>query len=215
MAKNKSFSGARSAPGSATPKRQEKKAASAETRMAPDPMAVVLPAIAALAAVASIATIHWSAQDEIEDRAKPKRRVGAALRDLETCCIGLSEVFKRFQKIPRVFAGDGPSSTAALKFGTHTPRINADDARLYQKLVDDVASMLVLANQNAFDVMSAIEDGEIVAPEDLFYGFADCQEALNKVIVDRATLRASVEIGVETSQKLTEYVRELKKHLAV
>lgn len=176
-------------------------------------MTLVLPAISALAAIASIATIHWSAQDEIEDRAKSKRRAGAALRDLETCCIGLTEIFKRFQRMPRVFAGDGPSATAALKFGTHTPRIDTDDARNYQKLTDDVASMLVLANQNAFDVMSAIEDGDIQAPEELFFGFADCQEALNKVIVDRATLRASVEIGVETSQRLTARVRELKGHL--
>lgn len=180
--------------------------------MSPDPLTLVLPAISALAAIASIATIHWSAQDEIDERAKSKRRVGTALRDLETCCLGLNEIFRRFQKSPRVFAGDGASATAALKFGTHTPRVGSDDARHYQKLANDVASMLVLASQNAFDVMSAIEDGEITAPEEIFYGFADCQENLNKVIQDRATLRASVEIGHDASQKLILLVRELKKH---
>jgi hypothetical protein len=38
--------------------------------------------------------------------------------------------------------------------------------------------MLVLAEQNSFDLMSAIEDGEINAPEELFYRFGDQQERL-------------------------------------
>ncbi|MEL7048107.1 MAG: hypothetical protein AAFO75_03945, partial [Pseudomonadota bacterium] len=160
---------------------------SEETRTPPDPLTVVLPALASLAAISSIATIHWSAEDEVSQRPRAKRRAGSALKDLETCCLGLTEVFRRFQKLPRIFAGEGAASGLPLKFGTHTPRIDGDHAKAFQKLVDDVASMMVLANQNAFDVMSSIEDGEIVAPEELFYGFADCQEALSKVIIERAT----------------------------
>ncbi len=187
--------------------------ATPDTRTAPDPLTIVLPAISGLAAIASIATIHWSAEDESEPRQRSRRKAQAALRDLETCCMGLSEIFKRFQKLPRVFAGEGPPAAMPLKFGTHTPRVSADDARLLHKLASDVASMLVLANQNAFDVMSVIEDGEIAAPEDVFFGFADCQEKLNLVILERATLRASVEIGADVSARLITLVRELKSHL--
>ena len=77
----------------------------------------------------------------------------------------------------------------------HGPRVATDAARLFQQLINDVASMLVLASQNAFDVMCAVEDGEINAPEELFFGFGEQQEQLNKLIQSRATLKASRRTG--------------------
>jgi len=183
-----------------------------ETRLAPDPFTAVLPALAALGAIASIATINWTAQERTPDRARSKRKAGTALRDLETCCLGLQEIFRRFQRNPRLFAGEGAQGSSPLKFGVHGPRVGTDAARLFQQLINDVASMLVLASQNAFDVMSAVEDGEINAPEELFFGFGEQQERLNKLIQARATLKASVDAGAEVAAKLTELVRELKKH---
>ena len=185
-----------------------------ETRLAPDPFTAVLPALAALGAIASIATINWTAQDRTPDRARSKRKAGTALRDLETCCLGLQEIFRRFQRNPRLFAGEGAPASSPLKFGVHGPRVGPDAARLFHQLINDVASMLVLASQNAFDVMSAVEDGEIVAPEELFFGFGEQQERLNKLIQMRATLKVSVDTGAEVATRLTELVRELKKHRA-
>ena len=43
-----------------------------------------------------------------------------------------------------------------MKFGVHGVRIDPAAARLYQQLVNDSASMLVLAAQNSFDVMCAV-----------------------------------------------------------
>jgi hypothetical protein len=183
-----------------------------ETRLAPDPFTAVLPALAALGAIASIATINWTAQERTPDRARAKRKAGMALRDLETCCLGLQEIFRRFQRNPKLFAGEGAPSSSPLKFGVHGPRVGASAARLFQQLINDVASMLVLASQNAFDVMAAVEDGEINAPEPLYFGFGEQQERLNKLIQARATLKASVDAGAEVAVRLTELVRELKKH---
>jgi len=183
-----------------------------ETRLAPDPFTAVLPALAALGAIASIATINWTAQERTPDRARAKRKAGMALRDLETCCLGLQEIFRRFQRNPKLFAGEGAPSSSPLKFGVHGPRVGASAARLFQQLINDVASMLVLASQNAFDVMAAVEDGEINAPETLYFGFGEQQERLNKLIQARATLKASVDAGAEVAVRLTELVRELKKH---
>ena len=161
-----------------------------DTRVPPDPFAAVLPALAALGAVASIAAINWSAHDKTPDRAKAKRKAGVALRDLETCCMGLGEIFRRFQRNPKLFCGEG-APTSPLKFGVHGTRVGAEAAKLYQQIMNDVASMLVLASQNAFDVMSAVEDGEIVAPEELYFGFGEQQERLNLLISQRATLRVA------------------------
>jgi hypothetical protein len=184
----------------------------ADTRMPPDPFAAVLPALAALGAVTSIAAINWSGQEKVGTRTRTKRKTGAALRDLETCCMGLAEIFRRFQKHPRVFAGGGGQAAAPLKFGVHGQRIRADAQRLYLQLMNDIASMLVLATQNAFDVMTAIEDGDIEAPEEIFFGFGEQQERLNEVIQSRATLKVAVATGVEIADRLVALVRELKKH---
>jgi hypothetical protein len=182
------------------------------SRIAPDPFAIVLPALAALGAISSIAAINWAAQERNNERAKPKRKAGTALRDLETCCLGLAEIFRRFQRHPKLFAGEGGQGSSPLKFGVHGPRVNADASRLYHQLMNDVASMLVLASQNAFDVMCAVEDSEIVAPEELFYGFGEAQDRLNKLIQNRATLKASVEQGSEIAERLVVLVHELRKH---
>ena len=203
------------AAGQAEPERKpapSRPAAEGETRLAPDPFTAVLPALAALGAIASIATINWTAQERTPDRAKAKRKAGTALRDLETCCLGLQEIFRRFQRNPRLFAGEGAPAASPLKFGVHGPRVGTDAARLFQQLINDVASMLVLASQNAFDVMSAVEDGEINAPEEVYFGFGEQQERLNMLIQARASLKSSVDTGAEVALALTELVRRLKKH---
>lgn len=183
-----------------------------DSRIAPDPFAAVLPAIAALGAVASIATVNWMAQDKTPERGRARRKAGTALRDLETCCLGLVEIFRRFKRHPRLYAGEGGQGSSPLKFGVHGPRVDADTARLYHQLINDVASMLVLASQNAFDVMCAVEDGEIDAPEAVYFGFGEQQERLNGLIQGRATLKTTVDVGLEVAARLTELVRELKRH---
>lgn len=183
-----------------------------DTRTPPDPFSAVLPALAALGAISSIAAIHWSGQEKTANRSRVKRKTSASLRDLETCCLGLSEIFRRFQRHPKVFAGAGAQASSPLKFGVHGTRIRADAQRLYLQLVNDIASMLVLAVQNAFDVMTAIEDGDINAPEEIFFGFGEQQDRLNKLIQERATLAVAVDTGADVADRMTALVRELRKH---
>lgn len=183
-----------------------------DTRIAPDPFAAVLPAIAALGTISSIATINWAARERTADRMRPKRKAVTALRELETCCLHLTEIFRRFQRNPRLFAGEGAQGATPLKFGVHGPRVSPDAAKLYQQSINDVASMLVVASQTAFEVMCAVEDGTVEAPEDIFFGFGECQDRLNKLIQNRATLKLSVDTGAEVAERLTALVRDLKKY---
>ncbi|MGI9411676.1 MAG: hypothetical protein ACR2OV_16485 [Hyphomicrobiaceae bacterium] len=197
--------------GRSAPDNADKNADSdSDTRIAPDPFTAVLPALAALGAIASIATVNWVAHDVSPERARSKRKVVVALRDLEKCCLGLQEIFKRFHKAKKLFAGEGAASSSPLKFGVHGPRVGPGAIRIYHQSINDVASMLVLASQNAFEVMAAIEDGEIDPPEEVFYGFGEAQDQLNKLIQDRETLKGSVEKGLEVAVKLTGLVRQLK-----
>jgi hypothetical protein len=185
-------------------------ATEADARTAPDPFTAVLPALAALGAIASIASINWVAQERTPERMRPKRKAATALRDLESCCLGLQEIFRRFQRAPRLFAGQGASVASPMKFGVHGTRIDQTTAKFYQQLVNDIASMLVLASQNSFDVMCAVEDGEIDAPEELFFGFGEEQERLNTLLQGRATLKTSVEQGLGIATRLTQLVGQLK-----
>lgn len=183
-----------------------------DTRIAPDPFTAVLPALAALGAVASIAAVNWVAQEKTPDRSRSKRKAGIALKDLESCCLGLQEIFRRFLKHPKLFTGEGGPASSPLKFGVHGPRVDQEGSRVYRQIVNDTASMLVLAAQNAFDIMAAIEDGEIDAPETVFFGFGEEQERLNKLIQQRSTLKVSVETGLQVAERLTALIRELKSY---
>jgi hypothetical protein len=78
--------------------------------------------------------------------------------------------------------------------------------------MNDVASMLVLASQNAFDVMCAVEDGEIVAPEPIYFGFGEQQERLNKLVQERASLKTLVTSGLEIADALQVLVAEFRKY---
>ncbi len=191
------------------PKITEK--AEGDLRMAPDPFAAVLPALAALGAIASIAAINWMGQDRTADRSRTRRKAGMALRDLESCCLGLQEIFRKFQRHPKLFTGEA-APAAPMKFGVHGMRVDADAVRVYHQIVTEVASMVVLATHNSFEAMSSIEDGEIDAPEELFYGFGEQQERLNKLIAGRATLKSAVDTGADIADKLADLVRELKTH---
>ena len=181
-----------------------------DTRIAPDPFAAVLPALAALGAIASIAAVNWMGQERSGDRARNKRKPGVVLKDLESCCLGLQEIFRRFQRYPRLFAGEGGTQVSPMKFGVHGVRIEPAGARLYQQLVNDIASMLVLAAQNSFDLMCALEDGDVSVPEEVCFAFGEEQERLNKLIQGRATLKSCVETGLEIAEKLTGHVRRLR-----
>lgn len=183
-----------------------------DTRMPPDPFAAVLPALAALGAITSIAAIHWSGQEKTASRTRTKRKTAATLKDLETCCIGLANIFKRFQEHPNVFVGEGGQASAKLKFGVHGRRIRADAQRLYLRLMNDIATHMVLAAQNAFDVMTAIEDGDIAAPEELFFRFGEEQDRLNALIQDRAPLHVAVDTGAQIADALVTLVRELRNY---
>jgi hypothetical protein len=184
----------------------------ADSRIAPDPLSVVLPALSALAAIASIAAVNWVGQERTPEGSRGRRKVGLVLRDLESCCLGLQEVFKRLHRNPRLFAGEGAAAASPLKFGVHGPRIDAGLARIYHQIMNDVASMLVLASQNAFDIMCAVEDGEIVAPELIYFGFGEQQDRLNKLIQERASLKTLVESGLEIANALQALVAEFRKY---
>jgi hypothetical protein len=183
-----------------------------EGRTAPEPMSIVLPALAALGAIASIAAVAWVAQDRGEtDRPRVKRRIDVILKDLETSCIGIAEILRRVRRHAKQLGLDGPQGGLPLKLGLTGGRIEAAGGGIYKQLVNDLATMLVLATQNSFDAISAIEDGEIEAPETVFFGFGEAQEKLNRLYVQRTSVRVTIDHSIEIAQQLASLVGELKQ----
>jgi hypothetical protein len=183
-----------------------------DRRIAPDPLTAVLPALAALGAIASVAAVNWAGREASPGRPRSRRKAGAALRDLEASCLGLQSIFGRLATAFAEPARDGPSPALALKFGVHGRAIPHAAFAAHQQLINDIASTLVVVSQNAFDVTSSIEDGEIEAPETVFFGFGEQQEKLNQLLAQRPSLERSIAQGREIAAALAALVRELRKH---
>ena len=179
-------------------------------RAAPEPLTLVLPVLAALGAISSIAVVAWVAQDRTGDRPRVKRRIDVILKDLETSCLGLNEILRRIKRHGRLFGLDGPNGAAAFKLGLNNARKEPAAGQMYHQIVNDLATMLVLATQNSFDTINAIEDGEIIAPESLFYGFAEAQEKLNVLMSQRTGIRGLVDGAMEVADHLAKLVQQLK-----
>lgn len=199
-------------PGSTVVSRAVEAASAGERgRTAPEAVSLVLPALAALGAIASIAAVAYLATDREAERPRVRRRVDAVLKDLETSCLGIAEILRRLKRGARSLGVDGPSGAAPLKFGLNAARVDAAGGPLYHQLVNDMATMLVLATQSSVDAISAIEDGDVDAPDDVLDVFAEAQETLNGLLVGRAGLRPLVDGCLATSVKLGEAIARLRR----
>jgi hypothetical protein len=206
----------RRTPPSATPasERPSAKTPALPGRAAPEPLAVILPAIAALGSVASIAAVAWLAEERTAGRPRVKRRLDVILKDLETSCLGTAEILRRVIRHSPMFGLQGTNSSALMKFGLLGTRVDAQQGQTYIHLMNDVATMLVLAAQASFDATNAIEDGDIEPPEALFYKFGEAQEKLNALLATRTSTKATVEAALAIAENLSTLVRELKTHRA-
>lgn len=196
-------------PATAPPDKQQPKAPE-PGRTAPDPLSIILPAIAALGAIAGIAAVAWLAEDRTADRPRVKRRADAILKDLETSSLGVAEILRRVIRHSPMFGLLGAAGATPIKFGIVGSRIDAAQSQTFIHLVNDVATMLVLATQAAFDAANAIEDGEINPPEDLLYRFGEVQEGMSKLLSSRASIKSTVEGALARAETLCGLVRELK-----
>ncbi len=187
------------------------------TRIAPDPVAVVLPALSALGVISSIAALAFVAQERTSLRQRNRRRPVVALRDLERDSADLQALFRRISRNYGELLWDRDSGEASaklasppMKFGVHHLRIAQPDYPRYQSLVSESASLLSRAAQDSYDVICAVEDGEIDVPETTYFGFGECQERLNVLLSERASLRTSLAIGDAIAGQLKELVNQLK-----
>ena len=178
-------------------------------RAAPEPLAIVLPAIAALGAITSIAAVAYLAEDRTADRPRVKRRIDVILKDLETSCLGTAEILRRVIRNSPMFGLLGTASTP-MRFGIVGARVDAQQSQMFIHLVNDVATMLVLATQASFDATNAIEDGEITPPEDLFDRFGEAQQKLNTLLAARANIKTQVEGALTLAESISVLIRELK-----
>lgn len=179
----------------------------AETRIAVDPLTAVLPSLSALGCVCSIAATLWLAQEQTELKSKPHRKASVAVRDLETDCLVLQEVFRRLGRNLKAVAGDRSVVALPLKFGLHGIDIAPAG------LMADIGRVLPSASQNAYDVMRAIEDGGMEIPETIFYGFGECQERLTKLVVERASVKVLIDSGLAIAMRVTDLVQDMKRHM--
>jgi len=170
-----------------------------------DPAAVVLPALSALGAIAAIAVMPFVGQDRAPERGRARRKPAGAVRDLETDCLQWQEIFRRLARNLKSAPGGQAVAASPLKFGLFG--VDLADA----EMVAEIAHVLGASVRDTGDVMRAIEEGGIEAPEALCHSFGECQERLSKLVIERASVRVAIEEGLSVAVRLTELVRELKR----
>jgi hypothetical protein len=187
----------------------------AETRVGPDPVAVILPALAALGAIASIAALNWVVRDECVDKRRAKRQSQTILRDLSRDCADLQDIFRRLIRgLPGIATGSGTTGLP-MRFGVHGLAVDSQSYPLYQSLVSSLASLTSRVSQHCFALRTALEEGLLDPPEDVFYAFGDQQERLNQILAGRPSLKSAIETGYDVAVKLGGLVEEMEGHCGV
>lgn len=182
-----------------------------DTRVGPDPLTLILPALAALGGIASIAALNWAARASFDaDRRHGRRNAAVVLRNLERDCLDLQDAFKRLVRgLPGITSGGGTTSLP-MKFGVHGLDVTPQTYPIYQSLLTSLSSLVARTSQHSYDLMGAIEDGAIDPPEEVFFAFSDQQERLNQLLAHpRPSLKATVETGFDIAVKLTGLIDEL------
>ena len=184
-----------------------------ETRVGPDPLTLILPALAALGGIVSIASLNWAARDGEAHRRLGRRNAVSVLRNLERDCLDLQEAFRRLVRgLPGITSGGG-TTALPMKFGVHGLDVTPETYPIYQSLLASLSSLVARTCQHSYDLMGAIEDGSIEPPESLFFAFGDQQERLNQLLgVPRPSLKATVETGYDIAVKLSALIDELGAH---
>ena len=181
-----------------------------ETRVGPDPMTLVLPALAALGGIASIAALNWATPADHAARRQGRRNASGVLRNLERDCLDLQDAFKRLVRgLPGITSGGG-TTALPMKFGVHGLDVTPQSYPIYQSLLTSLSSLVARTGQHAYDLMGAIEEGIIEPPEEVFFAFAEQQERLNQLLAHpRPSLKATIETSYDIAVKLTGLVDEL------
>lgn len=185
-----------------------------DRRVGPDPLTIILPALAALGGIASIAALNWAARASFDaDRRHGRRNAASVLRNLERDCLDLQDAFKRLVRgLPGITSGGGTTSLP-MKFGVHGLDVTPESYPIYQSLLASLSSLVARTCQHSYDLMGAIEDGTIDPPEEVFFAFGDQQERLNQLLAHpRPSLKATVEIGFDIAVKLTGLIDELSAY---
>jgi hypothetical protein len=185
----------------------------AQTRTGSDPLTVVLPALAALGGIASLAALNWAERGEPGDRRRARRQVQVSLRELGRDCRDLQDLFRKLVRgLPGIATGGG-STGLPLRFGVHGLKVDSGTYPHFQSLVASLASLTSRVAHHTFEVRSAIEEGLLEPPEDLFFAFGDQQERLNGILAGRPSLKSAIEIGFDIALKLTGIVEELEAYI--
>ncbi len=182
------------------------------TRLAPDPVAAILCVLSALAAVASIAALNWVLEQDQDQRTQNRRKPKNLLRDLAQNCLALGNVLKRLDRNLQLFSGDKGSIATPIKFGVHVIQVPHGSLALHQDVVRDIAVLFDETSRNSFEVMALISDGVLDPPEEIYFQFAEVQERLNELLINRLALRQTLEEGCRIADDLTQLVRSLKSH---
>ena len=187
--------------------------ASGHNRLGPDPLGVLLPALGALGAIASIAALNWAERDTASPPPSRRRNAAQVLRNLERDCQDLQDAFRKLVRGVSGIVTGGGTTGLPMKFGVHSLDVTSASYPHYQTLMTNLSSLIGRTGQDSYELMGLIVDGIIEPPEELFFAFADQQERLNQLLGHpRPSLKTTIETAFDVTVKLTTLIEELSAY---
>jgi hypothetical protein len=138
------------------------------------------------------------------------RKPSLVLRDMESDCLRILEVLRRLNRTLREHGGAKTLAATPFKFGLLGMPAGQQAQVLYRSIMGDVSRIGISAHANVVEVLCAVLQGSLDAPEEAFYGFGECQERINGLLAERRGLSAVVDGGVSVADALTKQVAGLK-----
>jgi hypothetical protein len=173
---------------------------------------VALPGLSVLGTIASLAALAWSAGEPPGTAVRGGRKASLVLRDLESDCLGMLEALRKLNRALREAGGAKTLAATPFKFGLLGSPSARESQSLYRALLADMSRLGISAHANVLEILAAVQQGLIEAPDEAFYGFGECQERLNLLLAERRGLSAVIEGCVAVADQLRRHVVALKAY---
>ena len=192
----------------------------APRRLDPDPVSVLLAALGVLGSFASLAAYGGSRPERQRDRRRARRTV---IRSIAATREALEDVDASLERLERLIRQGGAKDNsdravdylnAPVSFGSVNAFFDFFELAAYRTLAQRVTRAFDTTVRETFEIMDAIEDGAIEAPNDLFLELRDSQSRLETLRRSQRSFGDTIDATRAVTQRLTRIADDLERCIA-
>lgn len=187
-----------------------------QRRLDPDPVSILLAALGALGSFASLAAYLGVQRDRTRERRRARRTVlrsiaavREALEDIDQALLKLEKLMERAGE-----PGDPSALDAPAQFGSVNAFFDFFEFSAYQMLAQRVTRAFDTTIRETYEIMDAIEDGAIEAPQPLFAELRELQARLETLRTSQRRFGETLNATRHVTQSMARIADALEGHIA-